>query len=147
MLRLELQGWKGTKFCRGIGARAKRGVASDCVSFVEGVLVNLGAITSIEWPRYVVYGGGPEMFDLLVRTIEAVPNIKPIWKTGPLPHLLPGDIFVRSIGGDYHHLALFAGKKALWHMREGRGLRIANLHDPRVTEDLKGIYRVYEPAN
>jgi hypothetical protein len=143
-LREELESWKGTRFWPACGSRAKKGVGADCVSFAERVLVNLGAIQPIKWPPYVIAGGGLKMFDTLVDAIATVPNIQRVWISGELPLLLPGDIFLRSVGDDYHHLAIYAGDKTLWHCRPKRGVCTANVDDTHARKDLKAIYRVYE---
>lgn len=141
-----IQLWHGTRFVRGCG-RARKGVSADCVSFVEAVLVECEAIRPIEWPNYVNHGGGAQMFDLLIQTIEQIPNMRRVEFHVELPELLPGDLFVRSFKGDYHHLAIFGGDKTLWHMRPN-GLSTANIFDRMAVKDLRAIYRVYEqPTN
>lgn len=147
-LLLEISEWKGTRFWAACGERAKKGVGADCVTFVERVLVNLGAIQPVEWPKYVSAGGGAEMRELLIQAIGGVPEIEAIWRPsdGGQPILEIGDFILRSIGNDYHHLAIYAGNKTFWHMRDRRGLCTANLYDRHATRDLHRVYRVYEPT-
>lgn len=144
-LLAEIAGWEGTRFWPGCGAKAKKGVGADCVSFVERVLVNTGAIQPVDWPRYVAVGGGERSLVLIVRTIDQIPNVRKIWKPGAeWPELLPGDFLLRSYGDDHYHLALYGGDQTLWNMRVRRGVCRANLHDKFALKKVRAIYRVYE---
>ncbi len=144
-LTIEVEQWRGTLFMRSSGGRARKGVASDCVAFVERVLVNVGAIKPIKWPRYVTFGGGETMGALLRSTIEAIPNVRTVWEVGqPQIEMMPGDILYRSVESDYHHLAIFLGDNAIAHMLAKRGMAFGNIQDPIINKNLKAIYRVYE---
>jgi hypothetical protein len=144
-LLANLKAWKGTPFWGGCGHKAKCGIGADCVSFVESVLVELTAIEPILWPKYVVQGGGLTMFELIVESIEKIPNVRPIWMPGQeLPIMLEGDFFLRSLGVDFHHMGIFAGSNTVWHSRPGKGVCTANWHDRFALKDLKRIYRTYE---
>ena len=168
----EIGEWHGTKFWAGAGRKAKKGVGADCVSFVEKVLVNIGAIKPIEWPPYVIMGAGTSMLDLMLSTLETLPEFRRIWtppqpgaeSTDPdlnvaisLAHLelttgdglKPGDVIARTIelrGGDfdYHHLAIFIGDNTLMHMRQERGLSEANIYDRHAVKQLRAVYRIYD---
>jgi hypothetical protein len=148
----EIDGWRETRFWRGAGRKAKKGVGADCVSFVEKVLVNLGAIKPIEWPDYVVYGGGEAMLSLLVKHLDSIPEFTKVWKpddvADPAEITIVGDIWLRSVRvaeseTDYHHLSIFVGGNTVVHMRE-RGLSRANTRDRFAVKQLQAIYRVYE---
>lgn len=150
----EIDGWRGTRYWRQAGAQAAKGVGADCVSFVEKVLVNTGAIKAINWPPYVVFGGGQAMLDLIIKSMDAIPELVKVWKAedvaDPREITIPGDIWVRTVnidfGGeqtDYHHLSIYVGDNTLIHMRE-RGLVRGNIHDRFALRKLQAIYRAYE---
>lgn len=146
-LRREIGEWRGTRFWGGCGSRAKKGVGADCVSFAEKVLVNVGAIERIEWPRYAVAGGGPDSLKKILEAMGTVRNMGELWLQGlAWPELLPGDVFLRSFKDDYHHLAIFGGGKTLWHFWPKQGLREANICDRQATKHVQAIYRVYDRA-
>lgn len=153
-LLAELDGWTGTRFWRGAGPKAKKGVGADCVSFVEKVLVNVGAIQPIKWPSYVVYGGGDEMAALMSKTMDAIPELVKVWEPGtvvdPAAITIVGDLWFRSVDvrdeTDYHHLAIYLGDNTLIQMRE-RGIARANIQDRYAIRRLQAIYRVYEQPN
>jgi hypothetical protein len=154
-LSVELQGWIGTRFSRECGARAKKGICADCVSFVERVLVNVGAIQPIDWPQYVNVGGGEAMREKLLQVLQDIPNMQAIWHplTGDRPDLLPGDVFVRSVKSkkpgvlDSHHMGIYGGDKALWHCIVRLGVTTVNVNDTFAIQELQGIYRVYAADN
>jgi hypothetical protein len=147
----EARSWNATPYRPQSGGLAKKNVQADCVSYVEGVLVNVGAIRRVKWPQYVAHGGGYAMLLLLMESIKAVPGMIQIWSGdvgGPYPPLMVGDIFVRSVKlrrhqFDFHHLAIFIGDNTLLNMRESRGLQEANIFDRRSLRQLQGIFRVY----
>lgn len=151
-LLAELESWKGTRFWPRAGGRAKKGVGADCVSFVQNVLVNTGAIQAIGWPKYVISNGGWEMFDLLTETLAAIPTMEIVWRSFPdgehnaaRPELIPGDVFLVSQGANRHHLGIFGGDQTLWHCTwELRGVGTGNIHDPLVKDHTKAIYRVMD---
>ena len=139
-LLLELETWKGTRFFRR-SAPAVKGVRADCVSFVEAVLVNLGAISPIAWPDYVTHYGGEAMLELMIKTLDAIPELK----AATPDKLLPGDLLACSAGKNLHHLALFSGGNVIWHAWEqGGGVCTANSHDPLFRKNLVAVYRAYE---
>lgn len=147
----EIDEWRGTRFWRAAGGRAKKGVGADCVSFVEKVLVNVGAIKPIDWPTYVVHDGGNAMLRLLNEKLDSIPEFTKVWKpedvTDPAEITIVGDIWLRSVEipegeTDYHHLSIFVGGNTVVHMRE-RGLSRANTRDRFAVKKLQAIYRVY----
>lgn len=150
-LLLEIESWEGTRFWRGAGEQAKKGVGADCVSFAEKVLINVGAIQPIKWPKYVIYGGGDDMADLMTKTLDSIPELVKVWEPGtvvdPIAITVVGDVWFRSVDVrdqvDYHHLAIFTGDNTLVQMRE-RGLARANVHDRYAIKRLQAIYRAYE---
>ena len=143
----EISEWEGTRFWPGCGARARKGVGADCVTFVERVLVNLRAIQPIEWPPYVVVGAGAGMRELIVQTVGRIPEVETLWRPSDSgrPILEPGDFILRSVGNDHHHLAIFVGNQTFRSMRP-RGLSSSNRFDRHATRDLHRVYRVYEPT-
>lgn len=151
LLALEISEWNTTRFWRGAAGRARKGVGADCVSFVEKVMVNVGAMKPIVWPHYVTWGGGDAMMELMINALNSVPEFQCVWKPGlSMPALLPGDIIVRNYplksgSSDYHHLAIFLGDNTLVHMRT-RGLNEANIKDRYAIRQLQAIYRIYEPT-
>ena len=152
-LRAELESWKGTRFWREAGANAKKGVGADCVSFVEKVLENLGAIQPINWPKYVVFGGGDAMASLMTQTLDSIPELVKVWPDAvadPIVITIPGDIWFRTVEikdeTDFHHLAIYVGDNTLVQMRE-RGVATANVHDRFAIKKLQAIYRAYEQPN
>lgn len=150
----EIGSWSATRFWGGCGDRARKGVGADCVSFAERVLVNLGAIRPVTWPRYVFSGGGEVALEKMAGTLAKIPNMRRVWEEPRtdshegfvVSALVPGDVFLRGFKGDYYHLALFGGGKALWHFWPENGLREASICDRQATRHVKVIYRVYEPA-
>lgn len=148
LLLAELREWKGTRFWARAGARAEKGIGADCVSFVERVLVNTGAIQPIRWPEYVISGGGERMRELVFQVMNVIPEMQTVWKSeGEFElrsRVMPGDILFRSIRNDHHHLAIYAGNNTLWHCVRRGGVGTANLHDAFAIQDLQAIYRVYE---
>lgn len=152
-LLAELRSWSGTRFRRESGARAKKGIYADCVSFVESVLFNVGSISRVQWPDYVNCGGGVAMRELMLKTIEGIPEMGRVWwKECALPYkefveqkkLLPGDVFFRSVGDDCHHLGIYGGDLTLWNCRAKAGVSTASALDTFGLQDLQVIYRVFE---
>jgi hypothetical protein len=143
-LRNELALWKGTRFWRHAAGQAKRGVGADCVSFVAGVMINVRAMGPIDWPTYVTFGGGHEMLERLVDTLGCIPGLWPVWeRIGDKPELMAGDILLRSIGNDFHHLAVYAGDNTVWHILR-HGVCTANAQDPFINNHLHSIWRFLE---
>jgi len=151
----ELRSWTGTRFRRESGGRAKKGVYADCVSFVEAVLVNLGAIHPVAWPPYLNCGGGAAMRELLLKTMDDIPEMGRIWwrecgtpyrELAAQNKLIPGDVFFRSIGDDCHHLGIYGGDLTLWNCRARQGVGTASVMDTYGLQDLQVIYRVFEKA-
>lgn len=137
----ELESWRGTRFFRR-AAPAIKGVRADCVSFAEAVMVNLGAIKPIDWPAYVTHYGGEPMLALLLKTLDAIPQLKQL---APSTLAIPGDLLACSAGKNLHHLAIYAGMNTLWHaMEKEGGISTANIHDPLFRKHLVAIYRAYE---
>lgn len=151
-LRREISEWKTTRFWRGAAGRARKGVGADCVSFVEKTMVNMGAMKPIVWPRYITWGAGDVMMELLLKTLDAIPEFRRAWSPGQeMPPLMVGDVIVRNVplkdgSNDYHHLAIFLGDNTLVHMRR-RGLNYANIKDRHAIKLLQAIYRIYEPIS
>jgi cell wall-associated NlpC family hydrolase len=156
----EAASWLGTPFRDGIGPRAKRGTACDCVSYVAAVLQACGAIGPVPWPKcYVSMTGGPEMLDILIGTLSGVPRLARIedsgWKMddgkihfqssilNPL-RIAPGDILVGSTGRSRHHIALYVGDNRLLHCWSGE-VREGNIKDPALIKHLHSVWRAYEP--
>ena len=138
-LRRELESWRGTPFQRRAAGHARRGASCDCVSFISAVLVNLGAIQPIAWPRYVVRGGGPGMLKLLISTIAAIPSMR----LAP-PPIQPGDLLICSSGAALHHMAIYAGGQDVWHAVEDYGVTMANVNDSMFARHLVAAFRVYD---
>lgn len=142
----ELMAWENTRFVAGVGENAKPGVAADCVSAVEKVLVRMRAIPPIHWPRYVIRGGGEEMLMLLVQQLARVPGLKRIATLLPgdaLPELMVGDVLLCSSGRAHHHLALYIGGNNVWHFTEqAHGPTRTNIQDVRFARLIRAVYRV-----
>lgn len=141
-LRNELPTWRGTRFFPQ-AAPAVKGVRADCVSFVEGVLVAVGAIKPIQWPAYVTRAGGVAMRQLMLSTIGTVPEFLRVHPTEvPLSPVI-GDVFVVSSGKALHHMAIFAGENTIWHAtQDGGGVCTGNANDPSIVKHLIAVYRV-----
>jgi cell wall-associated NlpC family hydrolase len=148
----ELKTWRGTPFIEYCG---KRGVGADCVRFVESVLVNLGAIPQVRWPRYVCRSGGPEMLQVFVDHMNAVPGLIPVWDSGGLTMLrfrhlddserasiMIGDLLLCSNGKTGHHMAIMARPPTLWHSLIRRGVVEGNIADPIIDKHVFAIYRL-----
>lgn len=148
-LRKELLRWQGTRFWPKSGGRARAQVGADCVSFVEAVLVNVGAITPVKWPRYVVTNGGPEMRDVMLQVLDSIPEMGRIWWKETATdwrqvELMPGDVLVRSIKDNAHHMAIYYGDKTLWHSLARYGVCQASVADAFGIQDMQVIYRAYD---
>jgi cell wall-associated NlpC family hydrolase len=146
-LREAALAWKGTPFKDGIGGRARRGVACDCISWIAAVLQQQGAIGGFRWPRaYVSETGGVEMLHLLVGIMETIPGLAAIWhqseKVAPPPYM-PGDIFLGTAGKSRHHMALYIGDQQILHSWGGE-VRVGSPHDPMLNKFLHSIWRAYE---
>lgn len=149
VLTSELRSWHGTRFKRESGGRAKKGIFADCVSFIEAVLFNVGAISRVQWPPYLNCGGGAAMRELMLSTMDAIPEMGRVWWPGTgidwqSVELVPGDVFVRSAGDDSHHMAIYGGDLTLWHCMARCGVGTASVRDTFAIQDLQVIYRVYE---
>lgn len=142
-LEIEASRWIGTPFLSGVGANAKPGAGADCVSFVERVLVNIGAIEPVIWPRYVTHGGGWEMFSRLLESLESVKALRCVWCKGSAeaPEPLPGDVLVGTTGRALHHLAICMEGRKLVHCLETGGVQEGSLGDAVVQRTLCAIYR------
>lgn len=149
----EIESWRGTRYVRSVGVNAKKGVAADCVSFVAGVMVNTGAIKQFVWPNYVTFGAGKVMLDLLKASLAQIPGLQMIWSSedgtpvGQYDHgndLMPGDVIVRTVKGDQHHIGIFVGDKTVWNMMKRGGLITANVEDPMVSNHIESIWRAME---
>jgi cell wall-associated NlpC family hydrolase len=136
----ELQSWKGTKFVDGMAAK---GVGVDCVRFAERVLFNIGAISPVNFPPYVIRGGGPEMLSRLFDHTRRVPELEELWnrQQGPhRPHIRRGDLLICSSGKALHHFVLVAEPPVLWHALNS--VDEGNLFDPVIADHIVGIFRV-----
>lgn len=139
LLQREAQSWFGTPFRDGIGARAKRGTACDCVSFVAAVLHACGAIGHVPWPKgYVSMTGGPAMLEVLLKTLGSIERLARVEGA-----FLPGDVLVGSTGRSRHHIALYLGNNRLAHCWAGR-VQEGNLKDPMLMKHLHSVWRPVE---
>jgi hypothetical protein len=148
-LSAELLSWKDTRFWPRSGGRARKGVGADCVSFVEAVLVNVGAITPVKWPVYVIRGGGIDMRNLAINVLDSISEMGKIWwletqTDWQKVSLLAGDVLVRSVKNDSHHMAIYAGDKTLWHAQPAFGVTTGSVGDTFAIQDMQAIYRVYD---
>lgn len=134
----ELKTWQGTRYFHR-AAPAIKGVRADCVSFVERVMVNLGAFKPIHWPSYVTQYGGEPMLDLLLKTLGTIPELERLDKSAELK---PGDLVVCSSGKAMHHLAIYAGLNTLWHSLEKQGVCQGNVRDPLFANHHVATFRV-----
>jgi cell wall-associated NlpC family hydrolase len=136
-LAAELKSWIGTPFQRGAGPNARKGVCCDCISFVSGVLVNLGAISPVQWPPYVTKGGGKPMLDLLLFHMEQIPQFERVSTAEP------GAVLVSSTGKALHHASIFVGNKTVWHaFQDPYNVCTGNVDDPLIRDHLVAIFRV-----
>lgn len=142
-LEIEARRWKGTPFLSGVGSHAKPGAGADCVSFVERVLVNVGAIEPIQWPKYATHGGGWDMFSLLLGSLESIQALRCVWVKGSNepPKPMPGDVLVGTTGKTLHHLAICMAGGKLVHCLENGGVQEGSLGDAVVKRTLYAIYR------
>ena len=137
----EVQSWAGTRFSARVGGRAVKGVKADCVTFVEAVLVNLGAISPLVFPPYVPFTGGPDMFSLMVGVVESVPTLEKLTEEKNPASLIPGDVLLCSTGTAGHHLALFVGDATVWHCIDRYGVTETSVNDPIVWSRVRSIHR------
>lgn len=141
----EMRSWIGTPFFEGIGAKSQKKVACDCVGFPAKVLSSVGGIGLVHWPkRYVSSGGGHHMLEVLINTLNGIPNLHCIWTRDsgqPLPEVKIADVLVASSGEFMHHLGLYAGDNRVLHCWQGQ-VREANLKDSMLAKFSFAVYRV-----
>jgi len=141
----EVEGWRGTPFWEAIGARARKGVAADCVSYVGACMIGAGAIGGIPWPAsYVTHGGGEAMLRTLLLAMDGIEGLPEIWHrldTVPRPPVERGDILVVSSGKALHHLAIYMGGNRVTHCLAKYGVTEGNLFDPLIAKHMVAIYR------
>lgn len=136
----ELETWRGTPFLKGSRQRAKKGAAANCVSFVEAVLVNVGAIKPILWPPYVVVGGGEDMKELMLQTLRDIPEMEEL--PAPLAdEMKPGDLIVSS-GKEGNHLCILTVPPTVWHCITQYNVTEGNMFDPLIWDNRIAIFRV-----
>ncbi len=142
VLQSILERWHGTPFWDRTAGDASRGVKADCVSFIERVLVESGAIKPVMFPSYVTHNGTSVMLQLIMNTLSALPHSEQIWKPGDgLKQSLPGDVMVFSNGIARHHLAIMGMNLELWHCIERYGVCSTTLGEPKLMAALKAVYR------
>lgn len=137
-LTRELESWRGTKYSHtGV---CRKGVGTDCVRFVEAILVATGAIQPIEWPKYVTKNGGPGMLSLVLQTMNEIANLDRVWTAGEsaIPEPRRGWILVISSGKAHHHLSIVGNPPQVWHCLEG--VEEANYFDSSIRHHLYAIY-------
>jgi len=139
-----LESWRGTKYSHtGV---CRKGIGSDCVRFVESVLVETGAIQPITWPKYVTKNGGPAMLQLLIDVLENIPRVERVWTAGDdgIPNPKRGWILVISTGRAHHHLSIVGNPPQVWHCLDN--VAEANYFDSSVRHHLFAIYEVKQHA-
>jgi hypothetical protein len=119
----ELNAWRGAIFRPH---ECKKGVATDCVQFVHAVLVDMGAITRIEWPRYVTVRGGVSMWQLLIEHLDKVPELIHQPKEA---EPMDGDVVAVSAGENGHHVGIVCDYPVIWHCLHGQGVCQGNIND------------------
>lgn len=150
-LLAEAETWRDTPFVDGIGARARKGTACDCVSWIAATLQAVGAIGAVPWPaRYVSANGGPEMLEILLQTLGGTERLRKIFeRSQPLASLrstgidlLPGDLLCGTSGRARHHLAIYIGDNRIMHCWRG-AVTEGNAHDSALLRYLHSIWRAY----
>lgn len=139
-LLTEIQSWQGTKFVEN---HAVKGVGVDCVRFAERVLFNIGAISAVNFPPYVIRGGGEQMLSVLFDHTRRVPELEEIWnkQQGPnRPHIRRGDLLICSSGKSLHHFVIVAEPPTIWHALFS--VDQGSLFDPVIANHIVGIFRV-----
>ena len=137
----ELGSWKGTKYSH-TGVCIK-GIGSDCVRFVFAALAATGAVQPPKFPKYVTKNGGAAMLDLMIRSLESIPQLRRVWQIsqGPPPDKIGrGWILVISTGRAHHHLSLVGNPPQVWHCLEE--VSEANYFDSSIRNHLFAIYEV-----
>lgn len=116
-LRRELASWQGTPF---FPRTARKGVGVDCIQFAIAVLQGVGVVGPVEWPRYSVKGGGPELVEL-IRT--RILDETPLREVDLLP-LMPGDVLLAS---SPLHLAIVGAEGEVWQALHPLGVQRGHL--------------------
>lgn len=142
----EVKGWEGTPFFEAAGAWSKKGVAADCVSFVERAMANVGAISPVRWPeRYVTFGGGKEMLDKFLAIMDGIEELESVCY--PIEDLKRGDLILCSSGLALHHLAIYMGDNVVVHcLNNGRGVQEGNVTDTVIAKNILRVYRARHAA-
>ena len=137
----EVTGWLGTPFIDGIGSRARKGTAADCVSWIASALQAVGAIGAVPWPkRYVSATGGPDMLATLLDTLSRVQRLQVVAQPTVL---MFGDMLVGTTGRARHHAALYVGYNRIVHCWDGR-VREGNVRDTMLAKHLHSVWRAYD---
>jgi cell wall-associated NlpC family hydrolase len=135
-LLAELERWRGTPF---MGHVAMPGVGVDCVRFAAAALAGAGAIAPLDFPRYPLNGGDPEIREMLCGRIEsagltALPD-------GAPPAL--GDVLVFSTGS-FQHVGLMGEGGNFWHVLRGQKTGESLLADSTFSTRLFRVYRLFK---
>jgi cell wall-associated NlpC family hydrolase len=141
--------WEGTPFFDGIGRRAKKGTAADCVSWIAAALQRVGAIGAVPWPdRYVSCTGGPQMLMQLIDTLNHTERLRCVWVGDALDpksftDFMPGDVLAGTRGRSGHHLALYLGDNRIAHSWNG-AICEGNVRDTALMKHLHSVWRPME---
>lgn len=138
LLVAELLAWEGTPY---VAHMAKRGLGADCLRFAVAVLQDLGVVGVVEWPRYSLRGGGPEVCEMLCERILASGVMCEV--IDELPGM-PGDLLVFTTGKAMHHVGIRLDGPWFYHCLGGYGVIKASLGDSTFGSRLHRVYRPME---
>lgn len=122
-LRRELASWDDTPF---FPRTACKGVGVDCIQFAIAVLQGVGIVGPVQWPRYSVKGGGPELVEMIRARIAAE---TPLREVDLLP-LMPGDVLLAAAP---LHLAIVGAEGEIWQALHPAGVQRGHLGEGQLS--------------
>lgn len=143
--KAELLTWVGTPFFPGVGSAAKKQVAADCVSFINGAIRAVRPFDGFEWPTYAASMSGPGALFLLEEHLAKIRQLAHVHRSTdswPHPEFLRGDLILVSTGRNLHHLCVYIEDRQVIHSLQGRGVCLGSTEDPTLAKHVWGIYRL-----
>jgi hypothetical protein len=141
----ELKLWEGTRFCeQASGGRYRRGVQSDCVGLVAGLMLATGACDPWQWPTYATRSAGPQNMGIMLDMLsDHVSGCDLVWRA-PEEMLLKRMEFARLKNqikrGEYHKVKDYINRLQIPfdEIKRGRvlvGSHVQNWHHMGVVVD------------
>lgn len=138
-LDAELARWAGMPF---FPRMAEVGVGVDCIRFAFAPLQAIGLVGPIDWPRYSIKGGGPELAAMIEQRIGAETCLRCVWRRGDshTPAMV-GDVWLAD---DPLHAALSGCRAEIWQSLHPHGVQHGILSE-RLRARARSIWRATHP--